>query len=77
VATMTFSLLVLSDQIDAGARIFNLAALVVVCSIIVHGLTDSAGAEWIASRAEAREAAGDGAAGDGAGGDATPRAVAQ
>ncbi len=55
VATMTFSLLVLSDQIDAGREIFNLAALVVFCSIIVHGVTDSAGSEWISRRAEAAE----------------------
>jgi NhaP-type Na+/H+ or K+/H+ antiporter len=52
VATMTFSLLVLSNQITAGARIFNLAALVVFCSAIVHGVTDTAGAEWIARRSE-------------------------
>lgn len=51
VATMTFSLLVLSDQITAGPRIFNLAALVVFCSVLVHGATDTAGAEWIARRA--------------------------
>src|SRR6478752_27366 len=37
VATMTFSLLVLSEGIPAGERIFNLAALVVVCSVIAHG----------------------------------------
>jgi NhaP-type Na+/H+ or K+/H+ antiporter len=53
VATMTFSLLVLSDRITSGLRIFNLAALTVFCSIIVHGLTDTPGAEWIARRAEA------------------------
>jgi NhaP-type Na+/H+ or K+/H+ antiporter len=52
VATMTFSLLVLSDRIASGTRIFNLAALVVFCSIIAHGLTDSPGADWIARRAE-------------------------
>jgi sodium/hydrogen antiporter len=52
ISTMTFSLLVLSDQIESGVRIFNLAALVVLCSIIAHGLTDSAGAEWIARRTE-------------------------
>ncbi len=52
VATMTFSLLVLSDRISAGSRIFNLAALVVFCSIIAHGVTDTAGAEWIARRSE-------------------------
>jgi hypothetical protein len=47
---MTFSLLVLSDRIAAGSRIFNLAALAVFCSVIVHGVTDTAGAEWMASR---------------------------
>jgi sodium/hydrogen antiporter len=58
VATMTFALFVLSDKISAGTRIFNLAALVVFCSVIVHGLTDTPGAEWIARRAEEASAAG-------------------
>jgi NhaP-type Na+/H+ or K+/H+ antiporter len=53
VATMTFSLLVLSEGIGAGERIFGLAALTVFCSIIAHGLTDTPGAEWIARRTEA------------------------
>lgn len=52
VATMTFSLLVLSQPIAAGSTIFNLAALTVFCSILAHGATDTAGAEWIAVRAE-------------------------
>jgi sodium/hydrogen antiporter len=52
VATMTFSLLVLSQPIAQGERIFNLAALVVFCSILVHGLSDQPGSEWIARRAE-------------------------
>ncbi|HEY2260970.1 MAG TPA: cation:proton antiporter [Solirubrobacteraceae bacterium] len=56
VATMTFSLLVLSQQIAAGSTIFNLAALTVFVSIIVHGVTDTAGAEWIAARSERAEA---------------------
>src|SRR6476659_2838836 len=56
VATMTFSLLVLSAAIPQGGRIFNLAALTVVCSIVVHGVSDTPGAEWLARRAE-REAA--------------------
>jgi NhaP-type Na+/H+ or K+/H+ antiporter len=55
VATMTFSLLVLSEGIPAGDRIFNIAALVVLCSVVVHGLTDTGGAEWIGRRAERRE----------------------
>jgi sodium/hydrogen antiporter len=57
VATMTFSLLVLGQRIAAGAVIFNLAALTVFCSILVHGVTDTAGAEWLAKRAEASAAA--------------------
>jgi NhaP-type Na+/H+ or K+/H+ antiporter len=50
VATMTFALLVLSDRISAGTRIFNIAALVVFCSIIAHGLSDTPAAEWLARR---------------------------
>jgi NhaP-type Na+/H+ or K+/H+ antiporter len=57
VATMTFALLVLSDRISAGTRLFNLAALVVFCSIIAHGISDTPGAEWIARRVEAASAA--------------------
>jgi NhaP-type Na+/H+ or K+/H+ antiporter len=53
VATMTFSLLVLSEPIAQGARIFNITALVVFCSILAHGLTDQPGSEWIANRASA------------------------
>jgi NhaP-type Na+/H+ or K+/H+ antiporter len=48
VATIAFSLLILSRHIVDGARIFNLAALVVFSSIILHGLTDTPGANWIA-----------------------------
>jgi NhaP-type Na+/H+ or K+/H+ antiporter len=56
VATMTFSLLVLSAGVPQGARIFNLAALVVLTSIVVHGLSDTPGSNWIAARAERAEA---------------------
>jgi NhaP-type Na+/H+ or K+/H+ antiporter len=62
VATMTFSLLVLSQRIRSGTAIFNLAALTVFCSIIAHGLTDTAGAEWLARRGET---GGDGETGGG------------
>ena len=51
VATMTFALLVLDQNIASGPRLFDLAALVVFCSIIVHGLTDTPGANWIAAHA--------------------------
>jgi NhaP-type Na+/H+ or K+/H+ antiporter len=52
VATMTFSLIVLGSGVAEGERIFNLAALAVLCSILVHGLTDTPGSEWMARRAE-------------------------
>ena len=52
VATMAFSLLVLSKNIEAGRRIFDIAALAVITSIIAHGLTDTPGSEWMARRAE-------------------------
>jgi NhaP-type Na+/H+ or K+/H+ antiporter len=48
VATMTFSLLVLARGIDGGQRIFNIAALAVFASIIVHGISDTPGTNWIA-----------------------------
>jgi NhaP-type Na+/H+ or K+/H+ antiporter len=48
VATMTFALLVLDQNIASGPRLFDLTALVVFCSIIVHGLSDTPGANWIA-----------------------------
>jgi NhaP-type Na+/H+ or K+/H+ antiporter len=53
VATMTYSLLVLASGIAVADELFGVAALVVVCSILAHGLTDTAGAEWLARRAEA------------------------
>lgn len=52
VATMTFALLVLSQRISSGTRIFNLAALAVFCSILAHGVTDTPGAEWLARHTE-------------------------
>jgi sodium/hydrogen antiporter len=54
VATMTFALLVLDQNISNGTRIFDLTALVVFCSIIVHGLSDTPGANWIADHANRR-----------------------
>jgi NhaP-type Na+/H+ or K+/H+ antiporter len=50
VATMTFSLLVLSEPIAQAPRIFDITALVVFCSILAHGLTDQPGSEWLARR---------------------------
>jgi NhaP-type Na+/H+ or K+/H+ antiporter len=56
VATLTFALLVLArDGIAERERIFDLAALAVLVSIILHGITDQPGAAWIAARAEREE----------------------
>ena len=55
VATMAFSLLVLSRQIEAGERIFNIAALAVFISIFAHGLTDTPGTNWMARRSREQE----------------------
>jgi NhaP-type Na+/H+ or K+/H+ antiporter len=52
VASMTFALIVLDRQVTGGMRIFDLTALVVFCSILVHGISDTPGARWIARRAE-------------------------
>jgi sodium/hydrogen antiporter len=52
VASMTFALIVLDRHVTGGVRIFDLTALVVLCSIVLHGVTDTPGAEWIARRAE-------------------------
>jgi sodium/hydrogen antiporter len=53
VATIAFSLLVLGRQVQEGPRIFNIAALTVFASILLHGLTDTPGVKWIARRREA------------------------
>ena len=52
VATMTFALFVLGSSAPAADRIVGIAALAVFVSIIVHGLTDQPGAEWMARHAE-------------------------
>jgi sodium/hydrogen antiporter len=63
VATMTFALFVLGSAVPDGERIAAIAALTVFISIIVHGLSDQPGSEWIARRDEgAREPAAAGAA---------------
>jgi len=53
VATMAFSLLVLGEGFPGAERIFNLAALCVFTSILAHGLTDTPGSNWVASRGAA------------------------
>lgn len=57
VASMTFALIVLHRAVPNATRIFDITALVVFCSIIVHGITDTPGANWIAARAQRSTAA--------------------
>jgi NhaP-type Na+/H+ or K+/H+ antiporter len=52
VATMTFTLFVLGSAVPEAERIVNLAALVVIVSVVVHGLTDTPGANWLGRRVE-------------------------
>jgi NhaP-type Na+/H+ or K+/H+ antiporter len=54
IASMTFALIVLDENIVGGVRIFDLTALAVFCSIVLHGLSDTPGANWIARHAERR-----------------------
>lgn len=52
VATMAFSILVLTRLGADGRQLFNLAALAVFASIILHGLSDTPGSEWLGRREE-------------------------
>ena len=49
-----FALFVLGSAVPEGGRIAAIAALTVFISIIVHGVTDTRGSEWMARRGEAR-----------------------
>jgi NhaP-type Na+/H+ or K+/H+ antiporter len=50
VASMLFALFVLKSDVGASSTIFDIAAIVIVCSIVAHGLTDTVGARWIERR---------------------------
>jgi NhaP-type Na+/H+ or K+/H+ antiporter len=65
VSTIAFSLLILGRQVEAGQRIFNIAALAVFASILLHGLTDTAGVGWISRRRESPIAGADVSLGQG------------
>jgi NhaP-type Na+/H+ or K+/H+ antiporter len=56
VATMTFALFVLGSSVPDARPVASIAALTVFISIIVHGLSDHPGAEWMARRAGGEEA---------------------
>jgi NhaP-type Na+/H+ or K+/H+ antiporter len=55
VATMAFALFVLGSAAPQAERVFDIAALTVIVSIVAHGLTDHLGSEWIARHAESKK----------------------
>jgi NhaP-type Na+/H+ or K+/H+ antiporter len=50
VASMLFALFVLNSQAPDRSLSFDIAAFVILVSIVVHGLTDTVGARWIERR---------------------------
>jgi len=50
VASMLFALLVLDEAVAEGSLVFDVAAFVILASILAHGLTDTVGARWIERR---------------------------
>lgn len=53
VASMLFALFVLKSGVSEHTLIFDVAAIVIVASIVLHGLTDTVGARWVARRSDA------------------------
>lgn len=56
VASMLFAILVLEADLPNGTLVFDVAAFVILASILAHGLTDTVGARWIERRVGAEEA---------------------
>ncbi len=50
VASMLFALFVLKSDVGASSTIFDVAAIVILSSIVAHGLTDTVAASWIERR---------------------------
>src|SRR4051794_36433670 len=55
VASMLFALLVLDSDVPHGSTIFQVAAFMIIASIVVHGLTDTVGARWVGRQMGAGE----------------------
>jgi NhaP-type Na+/H+ or K+/H+ antiporter len=51
---MLFALLVLDRAVEHRSLVFDVAAFVILASILAHGLTDTVGARWIERRMRAR-----------------------
>jgi sodium/hydrogen antiporter len=54
VASMLFALLVLDRAVEHRSLVFDVAAFVILASILAHGLTDTVGASWIERRMRKR-----------------------
>jgi NhaP-type Na+/H+ or K+/H+ antiporter len=50
VASMLFALFILKSDVGNGSLIFDIASIAIIVSIVAHGLTDTAGAQWMARR---------------------------
>jgi sodium/hydrogen antiporter len=55
VASMLFALLVLDSVVANRSLVFDIAAFVILASILAHGLTDTVGAGWIEQRMKSRD----------------------
>jgi NhaP-type Na+/H+ or K+/H+ antiporter len=51
---MLFALFILDRSVAEGSLVFDVAAFVILSSILAHGLTDTVGAGWIERRMEQR-----------------------
>ena len=58
VASMLFALFVLNSRADERTLVFDVAAFVILASILAHGLTDTVGAGWIERRMEVKDEGG-------------------
>jgi NhaP-type Na+/H+ or K+/H+ antiporter len=54
VASMLFALLVLKSTVADNTLVFDIASIVIVASIVAHGLTDTIGAAWVGDRVGAK-----------------------
>ncbi|HEY7266644.1 MAG TPA: cation:proton antiporter, partial [Solirubrobacterales bacterium] len=54
VAGILFAELVLNSEVGHANAIFEVAAYVILASIVIHGLTDTVGAKWIERRMSTR-----------------------
>lgn len=63
VASMLFALFILNSQAPDRSVVFDVAAFVILASILAHGLTDTVGSRWIERRVSSDEAQAEGEAG--------------